>query len=265
MENLRKRVDVKLVNSRKKANKLTSKPSFHAFRIFTEDLVAVQMLKQKLYLNRPIYVGFSILDISKTLMYDFHYNYVKQKYGARARLLFTDTDSLAYVVQTEDVYRDMLGDSQLFDTSEYPINHPLYNLENKKVLGKIKDETCGNAIQAFIGLKSKMYAYVYDVEEETEVNGEITTTIKNIEKKKAKGVVKHVVQNHIRYEQYKKCLFDKKIHMAEMHQIRSYGHQLYNISTNKLSLSPYDDKRFLLKEGITGVAYGHWRITRDSI
>ncbi|XP_033753110.1 uncharacterized protein LOC117336607 [Pecten maximus] len=119
MENLRKRMDVKLVNSEKKAMKLTCKPTFHEFRIFSEDLVGVHMLKQKLYLNRPIYVGFSILDISKTLMYDFHYNYIKRKFGSNARLLFTDTDSLAYTIQTDDFYQHMLEDSDLFDTSEF--------------------------------------------------------------------------------------------------------------------------------------------------
>ena len=94
MENLRKRRIVELVNNQSKAWKLTSKPSFHAFRIINEDLVAIHMRKQKLYLNRSIYVGFSILDLSKTLMYDFHYNYMKTKYGPNAQLLFTDTDSL---------------------------------------------------------------------------------------------------------------------------------------------------------------------------
>lgn len=94
LENQRKHQDVKLLNNQKRARKLTCKPSFHAFRIFNENLVAIHMLKQRLYLNRPIYVGFSILDISKILMYEFHYNYIKQKYGSRAKLLFTDTDSL---------------------------------------------------------------------------------------------------------------------------------------------------------------------------
>ncbi|XP_033746976.1 uncharacterized protein LOC117332202 [Pecten maximus] len=127
MENLRKRMDVKLVNSKKKAMKLTCKPIFHEFRIFSEDLVGVHMLKQKLYLNRPIYVGFSILDISKTLMYGFHYNYIKRKFGSNARLLFTDTDSLSYTIQTDDFYQHMLEDSDLFDTSEFRKDNPLYS------------------------------------------------------------------------------------------------------------------------------------------
>ncbi|OWF56496.1 hypothetical protein KP79_PYT25540 [Mizuhopecten yessoensis] len=256
MENLRKRMDVKLVNSEKKAMKLTCKPTFHEFRIFTEDLVVVHMLKSKLYLNRPIYVGFSILDISKTLMYDFHYNYIKTKFGERATLLFTDTDSLAYIIRTEDIYKDMLEDRHLFDTSEYKKDHPLYSLKNKKELGKMKDETHGNAIHAFVGLKAKMCEYTYDVKEEKD-GKEVETYV---ESKKAKGIKKYVIENHTRFKHYKDCLFQKKVVMSQMNQIRSYKHQIYNISMTKRGLSPFDDKRYLLQNGISSLAYGHWRI-----
>jgi len=214
------------------------------------------MLKSKLYLNRPIYVGFSILDLSKTLMYDFHYNYIKEKYGTQAKLLFTETDSLAYLIRTEDIYKDMMGDSQLFDTSEYRKSHPLYSLKNKKVL---KDETHGNAVHAFVGLKAKMYAYTYDVMQEQD--GEEFAT--HVENKKAKGMKKYVIENHTRFEQYKECILQKTAIMSKMNQIRSYKHQLYNISMNKQSLSPFDDKRYLLDDGISSFAYGHWRIPKN--
>ncbi|XP_033729639.1 uncharacterized protein LOC117318793 [Pecten maximus] len=259
MENLRKRMDVKLVNSEKKAVKLTCKPTFHEFRIFSDDLVGVHMLKSKLYLNRPIYVGFSILDISKTLMYDFHYNYIKQKFGPKATLLFTDTDSLAYLIRTEDIYKDMLEDRHLFDTSDYNKTHPLYNLKNKKTLGKMKDETHGNAIHAFVGLKAKMYSYTYNTM--TEKDG--TEVMTHVESKKAKGIKKYVIENHTRFEHYKECLLDRKVIMSHMNQIRSYKHQLYNISMTKRGLSPFDDKRYLLDDGITSYAYGHWRISGE--
>ena len=119
LENLRKRLRVQLVNNQSKVRKLTGKPTFHAFRIFNEDLVAGHILQQCLYLNRPIYVGFCILDLSKILMYDFHYNYIKKKYGQNTQLLFTDTDSFCYTINTEDVYQDMIKDKHVFDTSEY--------------------------------------------------------------------------------------------------------------------------------------------------
>ncbi|CAG2208295.1 unnamed protein product [Mytilus edulis] len=248
MENLRKRTDIKLLSDQSKARKLISKPTFHAFKIFNENLVAVHMLKQRLYLNRPIYVGFAILDLSKTLMYDFHYNYMKNKYGPKAKLLFTDTDSLCYTVSTNDIYQDMMEDNHLFDTSEYDPNHPLHSTLNKKVLGKMKDETHGIPIQEFVGLKSKMYSLIYEENKQL------------CEKKTAKGIKKSVIKHDTRHEHYKQCLFNKEIHMSTMTQIRSYDHKLYNISINKLGLSPYDDKRYLLDDGIQSLAYGHWRI-----
>ena len=106
MENLRKRVDVRLVTNEKKLLKLTSKPTYVSSKIFHENLVAVHKIKETLTLNRPAYVGMCILDLSKTLIYDFHYGYVKKKYGSKARLLFTDTDSLTYKIETEDAYQN---------------------------------------------------------------------------------------------------------------------------------------------------------------
>ena len=104
MENLRKRVDARLVTNEKKLLKLTSKPTYVSFKIFNKNLVAVHKIKETLILNRPAYVGMCILDLSKTLMYDFHYNYIKNMYGDRAKLLFTDTDSLTYEMEAEEVY-----------------------------------------------------------------------------------------------------------------------------------------------------------------
>ena len=106
MENLHKRVDVRLVTNEKKLLKLTSKPTNVSSKIFNENLVAVHKIKETLTLNRPAYVGMCILDLSKTLMYDFHYNYIKNKFGDRAKLLFTDTDSLTYEIEAEDIYQD---------------------------------------------------------------------------------------------------------------------------------------------------------------
>ena len=110
MENIRNRVDIKLVNNKKQAEKLSAKPNFNHCNIFSEDLVAIHMKKTKLVFNKPVYLGMCILDLSKTLMYDFHYNYIKQKYGDKAKLLVTDTDSLMYKIQTEDFYMDISAD-----------------------------------------------------------------------------------------------------------------------------------------------------------
>ena len=110
IENIRKRQNVKLLDNRKKALKLSSKPNFDRATIFDEHLVAIHMKKTEVYFNKPIYVGQAILDLSKTFMFDFHYNYIKKKYGQKAELLMTDTDSLMYLIQTDDVYYDIKKD-----------------------------------------------------------------------------------------------------------------------------------------------------------
>ena len=158
MENLRKRVDVRLVTNEKKLDKLTSKPTYVCSKIFNENLMAVHKVKESLTLNRPAYLGMCILDLSKMLTYDFHYNYIKKKYNNRARLLFTDTDSLTYEIEAEDVYKDFWNDKDMFDNSNYPESSPYYCNANKKIIGKFKDEACGIPITEFIGRKSKMYS-----------------------------------------------------------------------------------------------------------
>ena len=145
MENIRNRVDIRLVNEEKQAKKLVSKPTFERRKIFCKDLAAVHMKRTKIMFDKPIYVGFWILDLSKTLMYDFHYNYIVKKYGQKQKLLFTDTDSLAYEIKTDDFYQDINVDvSEKFDTSNYAKNHPsgIKTGYNKKVIGMMEDE-CG--------------------------------------------------------------------------------------------------------------------------
>ena len=143
MENLCKRVDVRLVTNEKKLDKLTAKPTYVSFKIFNENLMAVHKVKETLTLNRPAYVGMCILDLSKTLKYDFHYNYIKKKYNNRAKLLFTDTDSLTYEIEAEDVYNDFWNDKDMFDNSDFPESSPYYCNVNKRIIGRFKDEACG--------------------------------------------------------------------------------------------------------------------------
>ena len=137
MENLRKRINVRLIISAKDYKKYVSKPSFVSQKIFSENFVAIHKTKPVLTLNKPIYVGFSILDLSKLLIHDFHCNYIKRKYDAK--LLFTDTDSLVYEIKTNDVYEDFYKDNNLFDFSGYPKDSKFFYLFNKKIIGKIKD------------------------------------------------------------------------------------------------------------------------------
>jgi hypothetical protein len=246
MENLRKRVDIKLCTNEKQARKLIAKPNYARRTIFTESLVAMHFTKKKIVYDRPIYLGFCILELSKLHMYKFHYDCIKTKYGDKAKLLFTDTDSLVYEIQTDDVYDDIrkdveLGENSVFDTSNYEGRNGIQSV-NGKVLGKMKDECGGKIMSEFVGLKAKMY--------NCQIQGEK-------DKKAAKGIKKCV---DLQFIEYKECLF-KKIHVHKaMNVIRNRGHKLYTEEVNKLALSPYDDKRYILDNGTDTLGYGHYKI-----
>ena len=245
MENIRNRVDIRLVTRESQAKKLTCKPNYQHHTIFSKNLAAVHMKKVRLKFNKPVYLGMSIPDLSKTLMYDFHYNYIRPKYGDRAKLLFTDTDSLAYEIETEDFYRDISSDvSAKFDTSNYPKNHPSGILTgvNKKVIGMFKDEAAGKQIAEFVGLRAKLYSYRVE-----EGYGE----------KKCKGVKKAVIKKTISFNDYKDCLFNNKPSMRKMNVIRSHLHTIFTETVNKIALSPFDDKRLIREDNIHTFAYGH--------
>ena len=247
MENIRKRVDVRLITYEKKLLKYTSKPTFVSSKIFNENLVAVHKIKETLTLNRPAYVGMCILDISKTLIYDFHYNYIKKKYGKKAKLLFTDTDGLTYEIEAEkkNVFQDFWNDKNKFDNSDYPESSQYYDNTNKKVIGKFKDEAAGVPIYEFIGLRSKMYSYIKD----NQKGG-----------KTAKGIKKNVIKKDIKHENYKDTLFNNKQMFHKMKTMRSDKHQLESYEINKVSLSCFDDKKYIHEDGITSYAYGHKKI-----
>ena len=167
-------------------------------------------------------------------MYEFHYVYIKPMYdGEKAKLLFTDTRSLMFLIKTDDFYKDISPDvREMFDTSEYPIDHPSGILTgvNKKVLGMFKDEVKGKQIDQFVGLRAKLYAYkMDDVDQE----------------KKCKGITKTVKKNNIIFHDYKDCLFNQCPQMRKMNVIRSHKHNVYTETVNKVALSHEDDKRII--------------------
>ena len=250
MENVRKRVEYTLCfNDDKKVHKLKGRFNMKNITEFTDHLVGVQMSKTSVTLDKPIYVGFGILELSKVHMYDFHYNVMYKMYKPEnVKLLFTDTDSLCYLIKTDDVYEDMKQNSIHFDMSEYPQHHQCYNTTNKKVIGKFKDETNGDPIREFVGLKSKMYG--------------LTTEHSNIEKKVAKGVKKATINKCLHFDTYKSVLNGTNGYFTrhEMNMIRSKEHQLSTVRINKVSLSAFDDKVYILDDGISTLAYGHYRI-----
>ena len=252
MENIRNRVNVKLVNTEEELKKLVAKPNLKSPpKIFSENLVSVHLKKTSLTMNKPVYLGMCILDLSKTIMYDFHYNYIKPKYEEKAKLLFTDTDSFMYDIETEDFYKDISKDvKDRFDTSDYPENHPsgIPTGINKKVLGMFKDEAAGKIIKEFVGLRAKLYSFIME-------DGK--------ENKRCKGVKKQVVESSITHEDYKTCLRTGKEQLRKQNILRSYKHEVYTEEVNKIALSSIDDKRYILGDGIHTLAWGHYKIKNN--
>ncbi|GBM56823.1 hypothetical protein AVEN_227334-1 [Araneus ventricosus] len=185
VENIRRRANIRIRCNEKKAEKLTAQSNFVDRTLFSETLAAFEMRKTILTFNKPITIGMAILDVSKILMYDFHYNYMKYKYKNNLKLLYTDTDSLIYDVETEDIFVDIKNNIEYFDTSDYPENN-MYDIPrmNKKVLSKMKDEAKGKFITEFAGLRSKVYSYKVEGEEAT---------------KKVKGIKKSVIDKKIQF------------------------------------------------------------------
>ena len=227
--------------------RLVAKSNFNLFKIFSEDLTAVHMTKPLVLLNKVIYVGMSILDISKIFMYKFLYQHIKQLYESKAILLMTDTDSLLYVIEMEDFCSDEMKDMDLYDTSDYSKNHLAYSDKNKKELGKFKDEMVARIIKQFVGLKPKLYSVL-------EKEGG--------EKKTAKGINRAVIKK-TRHVEYLRSLMSESSEIMEMNEIRSCNHTLESIIDRKTGLSPYDDKRYLLDDKITTLAHGHYCIGFD--
>ena len=248
IENLRNRTNVQLVHKEEKFIKLMSKPNVKSFQRFNKDLAAVKLSMTKLTLNRPIYAGMVILDLAKVLMYNFYYHVLKKHYGNKMHLLFTDTDSLCVSMQTADVFRDLMEIECEFDFSDYPHDHPLFSNKNKKVLGKFKDEMNGKIITEYVGLRSKMYSLLWD-------EGSMKT---------CKGISRSVNKYILKHEMYKDCLFQNKIRKDEVMRIGSDKHQLYTYTAQKISLSPFDDKRYVLEDKVCTLAYGHFKIPQFS-
>ncbi len=234
LENLRKHMDVILMtdDEYKKFEKINSKNMINDVLLYN-GLTAVKKRKIEVFLNRPIQIGASILDLSKLLMYDFYYDHLKNKYGDKCKILMTDTDSIIAEIETDDLYNDMLLNKKYYDLSEMKIKQ-FQNNENKKVIGKFKDETNGIPIKEFVGLKSKCYSYLLD------------DNNKNI--KKCKGTKKYKVKNELTHQIYYDTLMGLNNGSIKLKQngIRSLNHKLSTNTQEKICLSIMDDKSYLI-------------------
>jgi hypothetical protein len=251
MENVEKRVDIKIATRWERRGKslgvrdLIAKPNFNSISILTEEMAVVQMNKTRILYNKPIYVGFVVLELSKKHMYSFHYdNMLKDFNPNRIRLCYSDTDSFIYQSKS-NIYEYIKNKPELFDTSNYsPTNDFGIKPQNKKVLGLFKDENGGQIMTNFVGLRAKMYAFkVQD----------------GCETKKAKGVKKSALQE-LGVEDYEKVCMERIEYHSKMCVFRSKLHQVYTELLIKKSLSGNDDKRYILEDGQTTLALGHYKI-----
>ena len=243
MENIRKHRAIKLVTTDKKRSKLVSKPNYHIINLISEDLSIIEMKKTKVKMNKPTHLGLSILEISKILMYEFWYDYMKPKYNDNVRLCYMDMDSFIMNIKTNDFYKDISDyvDNR-FDTSNYEVKRPLPIGKNKKIIGLIKDKLGGEIITEFIALRPKTYSYLTD-------NDKID--------KKAKGAKKCVIKKMIKFDDYKKCLLNDKVILKSQQRFISNKHDVYTADVNKIVLSNDDDKRIVPSNKITSYPYGY--------
>ena len=243
MQYLEKHRNIKLSITDKKRNKLVSEPNYHTMNYISEDLSIIEMKRTKLKMNKLIYLGLSILDISKILMYEFWYDYIKPNYNDNVKLCYMDTDSFVMNINTEDFYKDIANDvEKKFDTSNYEVNRRLPTGKNKKVVGLMKDELGGKIITEFVTLRPKTYSYLTD-------DGK--------EDKKAKGTKKCVIKRMIKFNDYKNCLLKDEVMLKSQQRFISKKHDVYTENINKIALSNNDDKRIVSSDKITSYAYGY--------
>ena len=246
LENIRKHRNTKLVMTEEKYLHMVMKPNFNSGVIFGENLMGCEMDKIKVVMNKPVYLGQAILDLSKIVMYEFHYNYMVSKYGLeKLELCYMDTDSLVYDIKTEDFYEDIANDVEArFDTSGYSkTDFRLLPISlNKKVIGLIKDELGGKIMTEFVALRPKLYSY---------------KKLDGSEDKKCKGIKRCVVKKTLTFEEYKTCLFNNSTEYRSQLMFRSSKQEVHTIEANKVALNRDDDKRISRKDGISTFVRGH--------
>lgn len=249
LENVDKRRDIRIVTHWENrggalgAECLIAKPNFKNIQIFTEDCVAIQMEKLRVVYNKPIYAGFAILDISKIVMYDFYYDFIKKEYGDNASLMYMDTDSLILKISSENFYDEIVTHIERFDTSNYSESN-IYGIpRTKSVVGKMKDEFAGVPIYSFYGTGAKAY-YVGLGEKEPPL-------------KKAKGIKQSVTKKELHENEYLAVVQNEETIYKKMNCFTSRLHNMYTQLKNKVALSPKDDKRFVIPGKTTTLAWGH--------
>jgi len=228
MENVFNRKNFKILNNsnKNKINKLINQSDFKKEYIVSEETVILEFEKKEVIFDKPIYVGFSILELSKLHMYFLHYSIIKKHYNNKALLMYMDTDSLIYELKTEDMYLDIKNMINYFDTSVYKKDNIAYNNLNAGKLGLLKDEFAKDPIVEFCALRSKVYS--------------IITNSKNIQK--CKGINKSVMKN-LTHDKYLDCFINGGVVEIKQVKFKSEKHKIYTIELEKEALCRFDDKR----------------------
>ena len=243
IENVRSHRDIKLVTTNTRRKQLVSQPNYHTCKCFSEHLMAIELIKTKVYMNKPIYIGQAVLDISKTLMYTFYYDYLKPKYGDKVKLCYMDTDSFIVLVKTDDFYKDISDDViEWFDISDFNNDDDrLPTGINKKDIGKFENELKGQIMIEFFALASKVYAYLDENDKEH---------------KRVKGINKYVRDKALRFNQYMDALLLNKTIITTQQIFKSDHHTITTEETNKIAFSRKDDKSKQIFDGITTYPIG---------
>ena len=244
MENVRNHRDIKIVTTNKQRNRLASEPNYHTTKYILKDLLIMQMKKVEVKMNKPIHLGQAILDVSKILMYEFQYDYIKPKYGDKAKLCSMDTDSFIIYIESEDFLEDISNDVESwYDTSSYDKKdeRPLPICKNKKMIDLFKGELGGKIKTEFAMLTAKAYTYLME---------------DGSEHKKAKGTKKCIIKRELMLKNYIDYLFNDKIILKSEQRFKSDHHRVQTEEVNKIALTSNDDKRIQIFDKVTTYPYG---------
>lgn len=246
IQDQRKHINVKLALNENQAKSLISKPNYEQFLILDDEKALVKMRKITVDLNRPIYIGFTVLELSKFLMFSTYYQRFKPIYGPNVKLNYFDTDSYLLEIRTKNLWKDFENHfKDIMDFSNFDKDHPLYDNTRAKEIGLLKCEYGNLQIKYFCGLKAKLYSIIY---------GE------NINKCTAKGVQKSVIKKFLAFKHYVKTLKDNKVFNTTSTTIKSEEHQLKTIQQTRMVFTKFDDKRYILSDGINTIPFGHYKI-----
>uniref|UniRef100_A0A1I7WTN6 Ribosome biogenesis protein RPF2 homolog n=1 Tax=Heterorhabditis bacteriophora TaxID=37862 RepID=A0A1I7WTN6_HETBA len=255
MEDVKKYSDFRLKFDEKRVQRLIDNPRYKRGKMTNNNLVQIEMRQTNIKFNKPIHIGFSVLELSKLHMNRFHYDVMEKKYGDKGKLMYIDTDGIKYFIETEDISEDLKQDKEFathFDFSNFPKEHYLFNEDNKGVIGKFKIEQAEKIITEFIALAPKKYNFqVFDPAEKKVVE----------EKKKAKGT-KKCVNKTLKAEEYKNALRKDNIVRKEQHVIQAKDNQLFTMKQNKLALNKISQSEFKshIIDKVNTMNYGHYRL-----